>query len=331
MKFSFLHPRGSALLVTLLLMSVLMILGFGFGKLIIDNIRLEYNVVNAGKAYFAAEAGIEEGLFLVDRKLPGFETTVEDDTVEDDVDGDGMNDFQYSIQSLSSSAEGSVPCNYDNSGDTFWHRLKLNDSLTLPLFRDNGSGQEEKIKNFRVYYYLDPWPEVDASVQELPVLRWKILGLTPSGETQALSDYVPVKVDYNTAEKPTHFGTKLAGEAGEITDGDEAQFRDCSGETCVFYEQYLISTFLENHQSNFFVLSNVPNLPLPDGGDDFTLFLRIAEDGEALVCNTVRIESDGVPRDLGALGQQYRQNINVDMALDDFLPVFDFALYRTER
>lgn len=305
-----------------------MILGLGFGKLIIDAIRLDYDIVQAGKSYYHAESAIEEALFVIDRHLPGYEVFQK----KGDASGDGVQDYRYSIRALSSSSGNAVPCNFDALEDAPWQKLKLNDSLTLPLFRADPDflSVEEKIQNFHIEYYLKSWPS--GANEKISALRWKIFGQTSSGDTQAISQYVPVLENFNRVSDPANFGTFLSGSGGEIIDGDQAQFRDCSDGMCVFYEKYSIATFLSKHEHNFIVLTNVVNLSQIDSEDETTLYVRMLEDqNDSLVCNSVRIEADGAADNIDAPLEleQYVQNLNINISLSDFLPVFDFALYRT--
>ncbi len=67
--------KGSALLVAILMMGILMILTLGLSDLVIREIRQTTDVVAAGKAYFAAEAGVEDALLDLHQNLPGYEPT----------------------------------------------------------------------------------------------------------------------------------------------------------------------------------------------------------------------------------------------------------------
>jgi len=46
--------RASALILSLLLMSFLIVLGLGISSVVIDSVRIERNVIEAGKAMFRA-------------------------------------------------------------------------------------------------------------------------------------------------------------------------------------------------------------------------------------------------------------------------------------
>lgn len=304
---------GSALLVTIILMAVLMIAGLGFHGLIVNSIRLSRDSISAGKAYFHAEAGIEEALLRIESNLPGYEVDAE----PGDSDGDSKNDFQFSIKSLSSSADGSVPCNFD-SADQPWKTIALNESVTFPLFRDNGRGEEAAISHFQTNYQFPLWP-VSLSGDSVDALSWKIFGLTLTGEsTEAMSGYFQI----------------AKNEMASFDETFTANFHQCAvGGTCIFYENYKISDFLVNHRNNYLALTNIVNIPASDdvNPDDYALSWLLEDDGEALVCDMIRIEADGAAFDISVNGDRYRQNLNAEVSLPDFLPMFDFALYRTKE
>ncbi len=65
--------RGSALLIALLMLGVLMTMTLGISTLVLREIRVTQSIVDANKAYYAAEAGVEQALLQLSRQLPGFE------------------------------------------------------------------------------------------------------------------------------------------------------------------------------------------------------------------------------------------------------------------
>lgn len=65
--------RGSALLITLLLLGVLMTLTLGVSALVIREIRVTQSVVDANKAFYASESGVERSLLGLTQKLAGYE------------------------------------------------------------------------------------------------------------------------------------------------------------------------------------------------------------------------------------------------------------------
>lgn len=67
------QKKGSALLITLLMLGILMTLTLGISTLVLREIRVTQSIVDANKAYYAAEAGVERALFGLSKNLAGFE------------------------------------------------------------------------------------------------------------------------------------------------------------------------------------------------------------------------------------------------------------------
>jgi len=65
------EKKGSALLIALLMMGVLMTLTLGISTLVLREIRVTQSIVDANKAYYAAEAGVERALYELSKSLPG--------------------------------------------------------------------------------------------------------------------------------------------------------------------------------------------------------------------------------------------------------------------
>ncbi len=65
--------KGSALLITLLMLGVLMTMTLGISTLVLKEIRVTQSIVDANKAYYAAEAGVEDALLALSDSLPGKE------------------------------------------------------------------------------------------------------------------------------------------------------------------------------------------------------------------------------------------------------------------
>ena len=61
------------LLITLLLLGVLMTLTLGISNLVIREIRVTQSIVDANKAYYAAEAGVEDALLKLKKSGEGAE------------------------------------------------------------------------------------------------------------------------------------------------------------------------------------------------------------------------------------------------------------------
>ena len=68
------HARqGSALLITILMLGVMMTLTLGVSTLVIREIRVTQSIVDANKAYYAAEAGVEKAMLGLSKHKAGYE------------------------------------------------------------------------------------------------------------------------------------------------------------------------------------------------------------------------------------------------------------------
>lgn len=198
---------GSALLVALLVMGILMTLTLGLSSLVVREIGQTSDAVEAGKAYYAAEAGIEQALYELSERLPGYET------------GDWVNvdeeflDYRYNINNKGDSIpyfppdepvfltpDNAVPADFlytDRPSETY-NVLGLNETVTIPLFTDNGDGTYEDVDRFLVQYYVDfeiadQLKSAGWKLENFDVLRWKVFGNPESDtlKTDAISDFYP--------------------------------------------------------------------------------------------------------------------------------------------
>jgi hypothetical protein len=287
--------QGSALLVALLLMGFLAVFGVGMSQLIVNSIRIERNVVESGKAYFAAEAGVEQALYDHQNRLPGYEPS------EEAGEWTLANNAEVNLEVVA--AEETVPCEHR---DDEWRELGVQESVSWPLFRWDDGGRLE-LEEFKLNYSFERPTQVDGSV-----LRWKILGLTENGNTQAISGLR--KYSSNLALnvlKESDTENFYAGEPGGTFFNDS---------------HHQVITFLRNHQFNYLTLTNVtePNAQQvgSDQPEDNVLQVKMkTEKGSA--CEYALVKSTG-------LSGGTRQSIDAQVKLDSFLPVFDFVLYQVD-
>lgn len=356
------NPRGSALLVAMLVMGILMVITLGLTDLIIREMRLEADVSKAGKAYYAAEAGIEEALLAVHQGLPGVE--------KQDVEGadfDSAGEYSFSIHGRSKTFPDLTDVDYGSDLTKTFKPLRHNESVTIPMFYSDDNGQVKHIKNFYVAYYMQP---VDLSVKangfalnDFDVLRWKIFGLRKdvgTKRTESISDYISVGSE-DSDQSPRCFGTKVdSSDEGKCkataqgvayTTVDSKQILACSLiEARTFYrynpdgsldkstlEQqcHSIAGFFTDHEYNYLTLTNAVNLDMikkaKSASQDATVEERkalatiyykiVVLDGDELPLNDVKITSVGVLDDI-------EQAIEVVVGREQFLPVFNFSLYR---
>lgn len=214
--------KGTALLVALLIMGVLTAVSLAVSSLIIKEIGITRLAVDSGRAYYAAESGVEVALLQLEENLPGYE-------VEDGSDGglfelvDGA-DVSYSIANTANEYPYLDPDKYDAAdapATVYYNSLDLNESITIPLFTVDELGTEKSVTDFRVYYYVDFRPEdlnFSFDISGWDVLRWKIYGIKEypaSGvyRTESINDFTAVVVttddESTNAGTPTWFGSSV--------------------------------------------------------------------------------------------------------------------------
>jgi hypothetical protein len=239
--------QGSALIVTLMLMAILLVLTLGLSMLTISQIRQTGDVIGAGKAYYAAEAGIEIALLGLKEHLPGFQTqglegADADGWVEVKADdsasmsGDNLS-FRYRIRNQGDaypyfdadtpiflSPDVGIPKQvlYTQHPDKTYNVLALNQTVTIPLFIDCGDGVHYKdVKNWLLQYYVDfdtdpnNKLQLGTKIDDFDILRWKLFGepinpdLLAPARTHAISDFYPAS-ENDSPTKPVCIGSDLS-------------------------------------------------------------------------------------------------------------------------
>lgn len=351
------QPRGSALLVSLLIVGVLMVVTLGLTDLIIREMRLEADVSKAGKAYYAAEAGIEQALLEVHQGLPG----VEKQNQAGVAFSDGTS-YKYSVHGLSKTVPDLSNVDYGSDLSKTFKPLRQNESVTIPMYYQDKDGVKHT-RNFYVAYYMQP---VDLNLKDgnnfnlndFDVLRWKIFGLSEGKRTESISDYISVGVN-DTAQTPRCFGTLPDYGSKVNCQPSVPQTATVGGEeiiTCLLTEArsyyayedngnlskdslnkqcYPLSGFFNNHDYNYLVLTNAVNLDMIKKGKNSTetannkekaalatiYYKVVAMDDDNFPLNEVKITSIGSLADI-------EQAIEVNVGREQFLPVFNFSLYR---
>lgn len=222
--------NGSALLIALLVMGILLTLTLGLSDLVIREIRQTGDVVASGKAYFSAEAGVENALLDLRENLPGYETQnpadVKDKYVKIQDSATGL-DGRYRILNKADSVPffdpdkpifvpgSDVVTNvnfvYSDHAEATFNDLPLSESVVIPLYSVGQDHQPQKVQNFLIEYYvkfdghelaLSGIPE--GNFANLDILRWKVfgkpdpvLGGDPAklAKTDAISDFFPAMYD----------------------------------------------------------------------------------------------------------------------------------------
>ncbi len=216
--------RGTALLVALLVMGVLIALSLALSSLIIGESRSTMQLIDAGRAYYAAESGIEQALYNMDTNLPGWEGKEANigKAGEDAV-------FTYEVKNQCNS----YPCfdeeEYDvgsmlNFAHKYYDVLELNETVTIPLFTVNEDGDILVVEDFTVEFFVSFDPDkhliFEGDISGWDVLRWKIFALREANSgsfiTESIHDFTAVSSAQNnvTGEEfesnaaiPSWFGT----------------------------------------------------------------------------------------------------------------------------
>lgn len=233
------NHSGTALLTAMLIMGVLIAISIALSSLVIREVRVTRELMDAGKAFYAAESGVEEALYYLNNKLPGWSEPGEGEF-------DNAN-FKYSIKNRCKS----YPCidneEYDvgsvnDDMSAFYDVMELNESVLIPLFvvekDDTGAEVIKSVKNFTVEFYggFDPFTELKIQdVSGWDILRWKVFGMKKDSQdynTDSISDFTAFVTNssgtaFADAEAPSWFGT-IDCDASEvsghrITDGIECR------------------------------------------------------------------------------------------------------------
>jgi hypothetical protein len=231
--------KGSALIIALLIMGILMTLALGLSNLVIREVSITTDIVNSGKAYFAAEAGIESALLDLHQNLPGYETekVVTDgefeagnETYQAGISEDAGLEYDYQIENRTHTiphidTEIIDPAIVNADKSRTFNVLRLNETVTIPLFVSDESGETINVSDFRVEYYIardaiSPSWIGRGDQEDIDMLRWKITGIKELGAspgsgtnappkllTESIGDYLPT-ISGSDENQRTCFGTE---------------------------------------------------------------------------------------------------------------------------
>lgn len=269
-------PSGTALIVALLVMGVLMAISLALSTLVLRESAVTREFLDAGQSFYAAESASEIGLYGVKNNLPGWEPKFE--AVPIKIDGD------KAVAELKISNKcKAYPCfdkDYDIDGKlsgkvpdakAFYATLGLNESVTVPLFVMGDDGKPVEITDFNVEFYANFDPKDikitkdGSSVSDWDVLRWKIVGLNDSIQgkapfTESISDFTAVTAaldgTFTSATKPSWFGTKPCEGSGRYTDmikclayqfDSDPQIQNCNQMQA---REFYLYSFIDGERSN---------------------------------------------------------------------------------
>lgn len=310
--------KGSALLIAMMLMGILMTLALGVSGLILSTVKDGRLLIEKTRAWYAAESGLEHGLFDISENAPGFETEKTFSFPE------ANTSYKYRIMASASEFPKKEPYEIETDEDRFAF-LRLNESVTLPLFR--GTDAADSVQRFRVKYYLAPDLKLRGGLvdEDLDILRWKIFGIAEDGALEVMNEFIPMQTAKNSAGSPSCMGTE-----SDCWNG--AKFYERTPQGFNIVPHHPIAAFLEKHKQNFLVLTNMVNVDVIQadalGTEEKKKIANIryrvidADGKKNLTLPSIKIAADG-------FSGETKQSLDLEVKRPTFLPVFNYALYRT--
>jgi len=322
------NRKGSALLVALVFAGLLTLVTVGVSSLISRETRIVSGLLTQTRAYYAAESGIELALLDVQENKPGFEANTE--ILE--ISSDPMVAVKYKVASRTNRIPVLADYQLRLLGTVLdesvsYNSLKLNESIKLPFTDD--------ISDFVVEYYYPLTGFLESTqLNQFDILRWKLFGKNKkTGEIDSLNEFVPASDQ--TRSKGTSPGSPVSlGPNGDWNVGTffPSTFDENSD---LVGSEMRIGEFMQNHEQNYLILTNFLDPAKLSGTFDLerkdaaTVYYRVRDLANLntvtgsgnLVSPTSKIKSIGI-----AGGAE--RTLEVSVAPDSFLPIFDFALYR---
>jgi hypothetical protein len=218
--------KGTAIIVAMLVMAILLTITLSLSLLTVSEMRQTGDVVAAGKAYYAAEAGVENALLDLQEHLPGYQTAGLANADEQGWISASAGDlsYRYRIRNqgdrypyfdddkpvyLTPGVGITKEYLYGSYTEATYNVLPLNQTVTIPLFAACPDGTSFKdVTKFVLEYYVDFDTDVtewdingitSAHLQDFDILRWKLFGEpkdTDPGKptrTEAISDFYPAR------------------------------------------------------------------------------------------------------------------------------------------
>ena len=320
--------EASALLIALITMSILIMLSLGVSKLLLGALQDSREVLDTASAFYAAESGMERALLIASENPPGFEAEQNSITTPNSKTRPTPAEYNYKITSTGRN----FPVRVGENPERPYQILRLNESITIPLF--SGEAGEKKVENFRVDFYFAPdLGLLGAGLiqDDLDMLRWKIFGISDKDNSmEVMNEFVPANHGAS-ATTPTCIGT-----GDSCYNGAKFYQKRADGAGGVIFnivDKYPIQEFLNTHRQNFLVLTNLVNVDLIAPTAPITLndkkmlsniYYRISvqEDQPPFTLPYISIQADGKAGDA-------TQSLDLQVERKSFLPVFNYALYRT--
>lgn len=295
---------ASVLLLSFFIMTLLILVGLAVSFMVLGDLNALRSLRSGVQTRYSTEAMLEYGLLSVALHLPGYELEFPDYTYSS----------QIEAELLIHAREESIPCSPVSEIEP-WRALDPGESFQMPLFYELADGSLQAVSEFYVEFYIG---NEEGNGVYIPgeVLRWRILGETPSGNSEAISAFIGLlSASAVTPETATQFGTSVAATYSEYTSASYY-----STESYTYYPEQTIQGFLLTHDKNVLFLSNLIQ------EEEAIIFFRIhsTDPNVPLPCDYLTLTAQS----LSTFGDTFHEGEIIVEEGRNF-PVFDFAVYHT--
>lgn len=227
--------KGTALITALMVMGVLTAISLAVSALIIRELGVTRLAVDYGKAYYAAESGVELALLEMKDSLAGKDVLGKDFGLAEGGDGN------FSISSTSQTYPYFDETYKSEDPAAYYLPLDVGQSVTIPLFTES---DKTGVKEFVVQYYanfnLGDFKVVPngANLNGWDVLRWKVYGIknvegTNDQVTESINDFTGVSTVFDSGGNNKLTGANTPSWFGSVQCDPNFDFL---GITCVPYD-----------------------------------------------------------------------------------------------
>jgi hypothetical protein len=215
------------------MMGMLVAISLGLSSLVLRELEITKITLDKGKAYFAAEAGLERTLLALKENLPGWQGDLSGNFEQ------ANSNYQVELKNRCKTFPCFDPEEFDvNSAPerALYYQLDLNESVNIPLFVVEG-GEVFNVEDFNVQFWSplnkasDFNFESDFDISSWDVLRWKVYGVDKFNNfPETISDFTAVSLlglgedggefeGSTDAQNPSWFGTvSCSNQNDRVTD-----------------------------------------------------------------------------------------------------------------
>ncbi len=262
-KRSTLHDHdGSALLVAMIIMGILMTIAIGVSEIVIQSVHDSRQLIDRTTAWYRAESGIETALDKITQNAPGFEVSGNPNSTTDKYD--------YAIVAAANVVP--VPPYMNAPPAETYSELPLGQTVNIPLFsaakNEEGargvgaaSGSTEETpggSEFKLQYYLNTDLLIKNGVQkaDVDIVRWKIFGIN---KTTKANEVINGLIPENPVDLDGEQHVSCLGTANETNCYSRGKYytQDSATREITKDEDKPIDDFLNNHTQNFLAITNM--------------------------------------------------------------------------